>query len=90
MAGKPFQPGDERINRKGRPVGTGRLDQYRKLFDPHVPELLKVLVEKARGGDLAAMKLILERVYPLRDVTTAELMGEIDDLRRIIEERQSA
>lgn len=90
MPGKPFQPGDSRINRRGRPRGTGLIDQYRKLLDPHVPELLNVLVEKAKSGDLIAVKLILERVYPVRDVATAELLEEIEELRGIVEGRKAA
>ena len=82
--------GGESGNPNGRPIGTGRVDQYRRLLDPHVPDLLDILVEKAKGGDLTALRLVLDRVYPVRDATVAELLEEIDELRRLVEARRSA
>jgi hypothetical protein len=77
-------------NPRGRPVGTGRVEEYRKLLEPHVPDLLAVLVEKASGGDLAALRLVLDRVYPVRDATMAELLEEIEELRQLVEARRTA
>ncbi len=88
--GKPFSPGDPRINRQGRPIGTGRVNEYRKLLDPHVPDLLDILVQKAKGGDLAALRLVLDRVYPVRDATVAELLEEIEELRQMVQARRTA
>jgi hypothetical protein len=77
-------------NPNGRPAGTGRVEQYRQLLEPHVPELLQVLVKKASEGDLTALRLVLDRVYPVRDATMAELLEEIDELRRLVEARRKA
>jgi len=77
-------------NPNGRPVGTGRVEQYRKLLEPHVPDLLTVLVGKAMEGDLAALRLVLDRVYPVRDATMAELLEDIEELRQLIEARRTA
>ena len=77
-------------NPKGRPVGTGRVDEYRQLLDPHVPALLKVLLGKAKKGDLWAIRLILERVYPVRDAALADIMTNIEELRAMIEARKPA
>ena len=76
-------------NPKGRPSGTGRVEQYRRLLDPHVPDLLNILVAKAKGGDLMAIRLVLDRVYPVRDATVAELLDEIEELRQLVEARRS-
>ena len=76
-------------NPKGRPVGTGRVDEYRALLDPHVPALLTILVEKATGGDLWAIRMILDRVYPMRDAAMADIIADIDELRKIIAERKA-
>jgi len=46
--------------------------------------ILEVVAEKARGGDLMAARIILDRVYPVRDATTAELFDEIEELRALI------
>ncbi len=77
-------------NPNGRPTGTGRVEQYRKLLEPHVPELIDVLVGKARDGDLVALRLVLDRVYPVRDATMAELLEEIEELRQLVETRRTA
>ena len=76
-------------NPRGRPAGTGRIDEYRALLDPHVPELLAVLVDKAQAGDLAALRLILDRVYPVREGALADLMTDIDQLRAMIAARKA-
>ncbi len=77
-------------NPNGRTIGTGRVDEYRRLLDPHVPDLLNILVEKAKGGDLTALRLVLDRVYPVRDATVAELLEEIEELRQLVEARRTA
>lgn len=66
------------------------VEQYRKLLEPHVPDLLNVLVAKAMDGDLAALRLVLDRVYPVRDATMAELLEEIEELRQLVETRRTA
>ena len=74
-------------NPKGRPKGSSSVTEYRRLLNPHIPELLNVLVEKAKGGDLTAMRLVLERAFPVRDAVVSELMEEIEELRRMMNER---
>jgi hypothetical protein len=74
-------------NPKGRLPGTGRIEEYRGLLDPHVPDLLKVLVTKAKEGDLAAQRLILERVFPVHSTAMADILGEIDELRSLLQKR---
>jgi hypothetical protein len=54
-------------NPKGREAGTGRIEVYRSLLDPHVPELLDVLIGKAKEGNLTALRLI--PIAPIRCVT---------------------
>lgn len=76
-------------NPKGREPGTGRIEEYRSLLDPHVPALLKMLVGEAKKGNLAAMRLVLDRIYPVRDAMISDLMGEIEELRALIVARRS-
>ena len=74
-------------NPKGRPKGSSPAAEYRRLLNPHIPDLLNVLVGKAKDGDLTAMRLVLERAFPVRDAVVSELMEEIEELRRMISER---
>lgn len=51
-------------NPKGRPRGTGHVAQLRQAIEAHVPVILTQLVAAAKGGDVGAARLLLERVLP--------------------------
>ena len=52
-------------NPSGRPRGlTDKRNFYREMLQPHVPEIFAKLSVMAKDGDVAAAKLILERVVP--------------------------
>lgn len=52
-------------NPKGRPKGIEDCrTRYRKLVEPQVPALLEKAVSLALAGDMAAMRLVLERILP--------------------------
>ena len=57
---KPGQSG----NPKGKPPGLGEVAKLRAAISEHVPEIINQLVTAARGGDIQAARLILERVLP--------------------------
>ena len=59
-AWKPGQSG----NPAGKPTGSGELQKLRAAIGEHVPEIINQLVTAARGGDIQAARLILERVLP--------------------------
>ena len=59
-AWKPGQSG----NPAGKPHGSGELQKLRAAIGVHVPEIIDQLVTAARGGDIQAARLILERVLP--------------------------
>ena len=61
MSFKPGQSG----NPAGRPKGSpDKRSELRALLDPHAPELVKKAVEKALEGDMAALRLCLDRCIP--------------------------
>ena len=51
-------------NPRGKPPGSGELQKLRAAIAEHVPEIINQLVAAARGGDIQAARLILERVLP--------------------------
>ena len=59
-AWKPGQSG----NPAGKPSGSGELQKLRAAIGEHVPEIINQVVSAARGGDIQAARLILERVLP--------------------------
>ncbi len=58
-----WQPG-QTGNPKGRPPGQSEITRLRAAIAEHVPSILDQLVTAAKGGDVQAARLILERVLP--------------------------
>lgn len=52
-------------NPAGRPKGAcGRYTAFRERVDESIEGLIEVLIKKALEGDMAAMRLLLERAVP--------------------------
>jgi Family of unknown function (DUF5681) len=51
-------------NPKGRPPGQSEITRLRASLAGDVPEILAGLVLAAKGGDVQAARLILERILP--------------------------
>jgi len=60
---KGWQPGQSG-NPKGKTPGSGELQRLRASIATDVPDILAGLVLAAKGGDVQAARLILERVLP--------------------------
>jgi hypothetical protein len=60
---KGWQPGQSG-NPRGKTPGSGELQRIRASIGEHVPAIIKQLVAAAKGGDIQAARLILERVLP--------------------------
>lgn len=57
---RPGQSG----NPRGRKPGTSEITKLRATIAEHVPEIVDQLVQAAKGGDVQAARLLLERVLP--------------------------
>ena len=58
-----WQPG-QTGNPKGRPPGQSEITRLRAWLAADVPDILAGLVLAAKGGDVQAARLILERILP--------------------------
>lgn len=67
-------------NPAGRKPGTGEVAQLRSAIAAHVPEIVAKLVAEAKRGDVAAARLLLERVVPplkpIEEAAPIVLLGE--------------
>lgn len=87
--GRPFLPGNKAAVGRAKRTPAARLNTYRDLMMPMVPELLAKAYALAMDGDIGAMKLILDRAVPIRTVTEQEFADELAELRALLEERQT-
>jgi len=63
-------------NPKGRPAGTGPVEKLRAALGKELPDVLEALLAQAKGGDTAAVRLILERTIPaLRPVDAPTVLN---------------
>lgn len=51
-------------NPAGRPPGQSDITKLRAMLTPQAPELLETVLKAAKGGDMVAARLILERILP--------------------------
>jgi len=59
-AWKPGQSG----NPRGRPQGSGQVAVLRQAISEAIPAIVAQMVERAKEGDVAAARLLLERTIP--------------------------
>jgi len=51
----------------GRKKGSGQAAHYRAMLEPYAEDLIQQVVDRAKDGDMAALKLCLDRICaPLR------------------------
>ncbi len=51
-------------NPNGRPKGSGLAGRLRKFIADDADEILQSVIDQAKAGDLAAAKLLLDRIVP--------------------------
>ena len=75
-------------NPAGRPKGSGLAGRLRKVIADDADEILQSVIDQAKAGDLAAAKLLLDRIVPAlkpeaQAVQIAELSGGSDLVSKI-------
>ncbi len=83
----PFKPGQSG-NPKGKPKGTrhrrSRMPEMRDYVLPHMKDIIDRTVEMARNGDVAAIKLLLDRVMPtVKPIDSGVDLPELEDVSPI-------
>jgi hypothetical protein len=63
MATPKFKPGQSG-NPKGRPKNKTPATLFRKAIADDMPEIITTLVGLAKGGDVAAAKVLIDRICP--------------------------
>ena len=61
-------------NAAGRPPGKTPRVRFRDAVEADMPELVKTLVDLAKGGDVQALKVILSKVIPDLKPTASEVV----------------
>ncbi len=79
---------------KGNKGGPGRprakTDEYKAMMMEGMPEVIAKLMELAKSGDLTAIRLVLERMYPAHQAQTEELAAQLEELRAIVNAYEQA
>lgn len=68
-----FKPGTSG-NKAGRPSGTTHRSKFRAMITPDLPAMVQTLVTAAKGGDLQAIKIVLDRTIPTLKPTSDALV----------------
>lgn len=78
----------------GRPKGSrskARLGEFRAAIgEENLTEIVTKLTELAKEGDLAAIRVILDRLVPLADARQVEILERLDALEERLQPRAVA
>jgi hypothetical protein len=84
-----FTPGNP--GGPGRPKGPTPASQFRELLGKErIERLVEKAFELADGGDVGALRLCLERLFPVHDARGQELLERMEQLEAALSERRSA
>ncbi len=70
----------------GRKKGSGQAAHYRAMLEPYAEELIQRVVDMAKDGDMAALKLCLDRLCaPLRPTDRHIIIEGMADAKELSE-----
>jgi hypothetical protein len=68
-------------NPKGRPAGQTPGAKLRKAIEAHSDDILNIVVESAKSGDMSACKMLLDRfcpsLKPISQMVSVPVMGSL-------------
>ena len=68
----------------GRKKGSGQAAKYRAMLEPHAETLIQQVVDKAKDGDMAALKMCLDRLCaPLKPTDRLITVDGLKDCKSI-------
>ena len=66
-------------NPAGRPAGSGHVARLRAELAQELPGIIESLLRQAKGGDVAAIRVVLDRVIPPLKAVDAPLSLELPE-----------
>jgi hypothetical protein len=74
----------------GRKKGSGQAAHYREMLEPYAEELIQRVVGMAKEGDMAALKLCLDRLCaPLRPTDRLVIIEGMPETLKTFPARES-
>ena len=68
----------------GRKKGSGQTVHYRAMLEPYAEDLIQQVVDRAKDGDMAALKLCLDRLCaPLRPTDGHVIIEGMSDAKEL-------
>ena len=68
----------------GRKKGSGQAAHYRAMLEPYAEDLIQQVVDLAKGGDMAALKMCLDRLCaPLRATDGHVIIEGMSDAKEL-------
>lgn len=86
-----FQPGNKaaagRRKRAEVALDNAAIHSLQLRVAKDVPQIIDKLLERAKGGDLRATGMLMDRIWPVRSQIEEQLQRDIDDLRQSLDSR---
>ena len=75
----------------GRPKGVTSAQEFRrKVGEEDLQRIIARVVQAAIDGDMAAARIVLDRLYPLYDARSAELLERLAELEAALDAPRAA
>lgn len=80
----PFEKGRKKTG--GRQKGTPNANPFRGMIESEIPDLIKKVVEEAKSGNMQAIKICMDRIFPLPRAREETIPIEGIDVESLIDQ----